>query len=535
MKKLLATFLSIIVLLAAANNVSAQDIVSSAMPDYASITAKSYYSTLTTREQGARQVNDLSRANSINDARQFLSSNLNSFNMNDLNGVSDINAAILRSQYEEFENVILEAAELIEQGGVLTQNILEQINEYQNDRRDILSSAANSPDGTSSSGNSASGTQIDPGNLVLEDKEVRELILPDLIKQISAFSNMFVFQEVLPQIGGSTRGLLYAFAVLYLVFYGYKIFRGAAFNFMEVGTALFIIFVVNILLTDQGVGYLRSLYFTAYSSSAMFSSAIVDTNVVEWPSEFEKEGGYYKALAFLESMFFQMVGLGEFIWKTYVGIAGWKQVIGAALVAGATYIAIVSAFGSLVVYYGFLFAYAVIALNVLLCLAPIYLLFFAFSLTRGLAIQWLRAMFNYLLIPIIATITLTLAVFVINNFFLELQQLLDVIQGAEEADAQALKDEFPWDDIIGIIGVTLIMQVLALRVGDMAAHLTGGSSGNLGALAQDTLKSFKQDFKTVAVAGLGFMAAKQAGAGMMDKMKDNSSGSQAPDGFFQPE
>lgn len=130
-------------------------------------------------------------------------------------------------------------------------------------------------------------------------------------------------------------------------------------------------------------------------------------------------------------------------------------------------------------------SYAIFALHVFLALSPLMFMLAVFKTTRQYFQKWFSAVINYLTIPVILSISMGLTISIINT---EMQYLVNEVapQVAEGGGELSASDQHSFRSLILMCAISFLVH---LRVGEMAAFLTGGvsaglsSSWSLGAMA----------------------------------------------------
>jgi type IV secretion system protein VirB6 len=164
-------------------------------------------------------------------------------------------------------------------------------------------------------------------------------------------------------------------------------------------------------------------------------------------------------LAAVDSIWNQGNQIAQLFWRD-AGVLNGN--IGLFIAAGATWVIV----GLLVVYTAFLFAFAAVALSVLLAVGPIFLMFLFFDSTKRFFEAWIAQLANYALIIIIASLIAALILNSVNNM-----AAATIGFGSDLTVLEAMNFF-----VLTILGFLLMRQVMSMASGlaSGVALATGG-------------------------------------------------------------
>lgn len=336
----------------------------------------------------------------------------------------------------------------------------------------------------------------------------KDSLLTNIVATIIESAETIVFDSLYPALGESLMGLYIVFMTLWIIFFGYKMARGMEVEPMKVVIQFMAFAFVGVVLGDGGGAFVKGWILDPLQGASLGLAGLVVTSATDINSDMP---AYLGALVFLEDLFFQSIDLADLIFSTMVESASLGGKIVAALVGGFFWVYIVFNFTFLTVVYAFMFIYAILALYLFLSFAPLYLVFAAFPSTRSMAMSWLRGVINYLSIPTIAAFSLALFMGIMKVMWDDVISGVGGLDGVEVRESSGEGGAFPWYDLIGVLIVVKLSYVMALRVGEISAFLTGGLTNNLGSVIQTAAKPFAKAL--TAYAGLKGMAGAKAWAG----------------------
>lgn len=328
------------------------------------------------------------------------------------------------------------------------------------------------------------------------------LFLVDTVDKIYSVIANLTFNIVLPSYEDILTPIFITFFAAYLtLFFVKRMFgNGASWGSLVFTSSIFLITTTMM----QGEFAIFIDYFAIPTLEASFGLASwfvshSATTLNSFPNQLIESGDILAFLSLLEYQWARIADIANTLWDVITSGSA-LQAIANSILGGAVYVGLVVSFTFTLVMFAFQIIYSIIAAFVFLLIAPMYLLFFAFPATRGLTITWIRGYANYLVIPVIGAIAITIMVFTVEEQIVSIQQF--------NASNQPISN-FPWGLYWALLIISLINGFLAARIGDIAAFLTGGASVNLGrditqslALVGYTAQSLYQQSKFgTAVAG----------------------------------
>jgi len=230
----------------------------------------------------------------------------------------------------------------------------------------------------------------------------------------------------------SMRSIVRVMLTLYVIFFGMKtVLRGDAPPAGEVVTfvmkmILVMFFSVGLPYADapegdggyqDGVAFIRTFFTQASSELAdLMYSAGGEQGLCHYPLELYSSGAQYLALwdsidcriAYYLGLNFLGVGTAQAVWQIIMGgILGFQIVFTLVLIIFLVF------FISIIVHFTHVFALSMIAIAILVYMAPLFVPFALFNQTKGFFDSWLKQLISYSLQPMIlaAFIALMLTVF----------------------------------------------------------------------------------------------------------------------------
>lgn len=445
-------------------------------------------------------------------AMQFLEEEIWTYDANLANVLNDLDAVLYTSSLNDFYNQIGNAALEIAANGEVSQDTLSGINDTESKLKTVQS--RNEETITNFENGGFSGT--------VKTVDTSDFFLSKLMNSIYVKLSDYVFNRVFPALSELLQLPFILFTTLWLVWVGYSLMMGKVQDINTYVKQVLLIALINTFLSAGAVNLfvdwiVTPLVFTGFNLSEWFLAQASDS----LPKLTGGDATTFGALSYLEYIFARAIGLASFLWNTITD-GGFTDYFAKVIKAAFVWITMVATFFFLMISYAFMYIYSVFAMFVLLALSPIYLLFFAFDKTRGLTLAWFKGMVNYVLIPVVASVALALTVFVLEETWKPFEAYSAAISGMtpdvslSDVDAQG---EFEWYQLAAVIVVGVVSWVLALRVGDICAFLTGGISTNLGALYQESIATLGKTVAvgTAAAAATSYVA--QSGSQAVDSVK----------------
>ncbi len=357
-------------------------------------------------------------------------------------------------------------------------------------------------------GSSSSVSTQNVGNLtVVNANQGENGIAANLLKTVYEGLDYAVWDKMYPNLVKPVQKILRTLAVLWLVFYALNSYFGQPLNYGLIIKQLAVITLLYYFLgTEKNVVISWTydwLITTFYGFSAWALNIFSDnTSTISF---LKLDNGdsltqVYSAINSIEAMMRKILEFSGVIYDYYSeGITNIAGVFKGGLLA----VVLILVFGFYLLYFTFIFAYALFALHVYFALMPIMLAFYPFKVTRPTFNQWIKSVFNYLTIPVLASIALGITTYFMNDSIYKMTRYLDL---KEDATGALMEIYIPLI-LVGFIGYMIL-----LRVGDMASHLTGGASTGLGADFSRTMNMFANTVTAVSAGAGVTYAVTKAGA-----------------------
>jgi len=299
----------------------------------------------------------------------------------------------------------------------------------------------------------------------------------NFIKSIYEELHKAVFQHILKNISSIVQSLIYMFTLLWLVFHGLRSYFGHPLDPYNLGKQIFVLLVIySFVAADTAVlaewtynPLMAAFYgFAGWMLDQASTSGILGgANIIEITIPSEK---IYHAINVIEARIEDVFTFGSVLYDELSdGRLNFSGAIKGAIMALGLFVV----FGFLLGYFTFLFAYSLFALHVYYIFMPIMLCFFAFDTTRPTFKQWIRSVFNYLTIPVIAAAAMAITMSIMSS---NLAEVRDILLNQGDVDISQFIKIY-----IKLMFIGFLSLLIHLRSADMAAHLTGGASGGLGA------------------------------------------------------
>tara|TARA_B100001146_G_scaffold102400_1_gene90686 strand:- start:441 stop:2006 length:1566 start_codon:yes stop_codon:yes gene_type:complete len=131
-------------------------------------------------------------------------------------------------------------------------------------------------------------------------------------------------------------------------------------------------------------------------------------------------------------------------------------------------------------------AYSLFALHVLLAFTPLFVALACFKMTRQYTFKWFSGIINYLTIPVVLSVSMGITISVIGEYVDFTGDVADNLIENDNVNGGAQSTLF------SVFLITILSFLVHLRVGEIAAFLTGGvssglsSSWSLGIMAAQT-------------------------------------------------
>jgi type IV secretory pathway VirB6-like protein len=440
-------------------------------------------------------------------AMQYLEEEVWSYDANLANVLNDIDSVFYASALNDFYNQIGNAALEIASSGRVSDQTLTDINDIESKLKTVQARNEETITNFENGGFSGASKTVD----------TTDFFLSKLMNSIYVKLSDYVFNKVFPALSDLLQLPFILFTTLWLVWVGYSLMMGKARDINIYVKQVLLIALINTFLSSGAVNLfvdwiVTPLVYTGFNLSEWFLAQASES----LPKLTGNEASTFGALSYLEYIFARAIGMASFLWNTITD-GGFTDYFAKVIKASFVWLTIVATFFFLMISYAFMYIYSVFAMFVLLGLSPIYLLFFAFDKTRGLTLTWLKGLINYILIPVVASIALALTVFVLEETWRPFEEYSAAISGMTpdvSLDDMAGSGEFEWYQLAAVIVVGVVSWVLALRVGDICAFLTGGISTNLGALYQESVATLGKTVAlgTAATAASGYVARTGADA-----------------------
>ena len=339
--------------------------------------------------------------------------------------------------------------------------------------------------------------------------------LQKTVREIHDALRSLVFDKIYPEIGGILNGIFLTLMALWLTIFFVKMSFGVQQSWPTFAFT-FVSFMMIVIIM-QGNFSLFISWFADPSMRTAFglSNWFVMQSGERFSSVFDSIIEGNSILNFMTILEFQWVRVIEVATSLFENISGGFSLQALALyfMGGVAYLGLVVSFSFTMTMFAFQIIYAIVAAFVVLTIAPIYMMFFPFPQTRGLFMAWIKAYANYLVIPVIGAVAVTVMVFSVENVIVDLEDFMD------STDSVA---NFPWSKYWALLILSFINGFIATRIGEIASSLVGGGpSMNLG---RDIMQS-------VALVGTAVAGAAAAAGGAKAALSNNDQeggGSSAP-------
>lgn len=367
-------------------------------------------------------------------------------NLDDPSSANKQKLALIESQLQKYNEYYNENPE----GQLSAAELEQQRNELNRDSRVLTSEIINSDD-------------------------AEPTITYNFLVNLNGSLYNFVKNVIFGDLADILRAPFQIAVTLWLIFIAVAMWRGKNLNSMEFVYKFGVIALVGTIVFSGG-GYLFFEWFlipllktfiglSGWVLQAATFNLNIDTSAIEGYNE------HFIGSLIVEQRFYESLKIGAYLWD--ISTEGFGGAITGAAKGAVLYLATVVTFLALLVMFTLLFAYSIFAAYTLFAMAPIFLLLSVFQMTRGFFISWLRCLLNYLCIPVIAAFSMGMTLSLLLNHWLEFEAAIDSMRAGGS-------DTFPMMQFITVLVTTWLSFLIHLRVPDIAASLTGGSSGGFG-------------------------------------------------------
>lgn len=243
-------------------------------------------------------------------------------------------------------------------------------------------------------------------------------------------------------------------------------FRVQANPFNLVGQLLLIIIVSSLLTTGGGGAFFSYFYDPLMTASSDLANFFMG----------KATGGggdtFSGAMVKLENMFKNSSKIAIFIVEE--APSPWRSV-GGFIKAIFMALCLIVVTTGLVFLFAAYWSYAIFALHILFAITPIALCLYPFKATRSWTMKWFSGILNYLFIPVLLSISMgiTISIFASQVEGYLSSEMPDIVAGGNELGADTSYS------ILFLMLTSALSFLVHLRIGDIAAHLTGGISTGL--------------------------------------------------------
>jgi uncharacterized protein (DUF2062 family) len=283
----------------------------------------------------------------------------------------------------------------------------------------------------------------------------------------------FVVVHVYTDLAKETGFLFKVFAGFWLLWVIVNtFFMQAQTNPSHIVVQFILMCAASFMLSSEGVGVFVEYFYNPITSMFYYlSNFFMEKATVGLPSASSSGMRFDSALLELEKLFNVSFEMSAHILDNTMSsrwdVSGFFK----GLFISTVFVGAVSALVFLFCAY---WSYAIFALHVLLAVTPIMMMLGVFKKTRQYTFKWFSGCVNYLMIPVVLSISMGITIMILNEYYTSLiNDTADTVLSGSK-----IQDEDK-ENIFNIILICFLSFLVHLRVGEISAFLTGGLSNGL--------------------------------------------------------
>ena len=291
---------------------------------------------------------------------------------------------------------------------------------------------------------------------------------------------------------------------LWLMFVAVSMVRGVQVVPMDMAMKFGLILIISTLtFSGGGAVFFDWVFHPVYNTFFSLAAFILDTTTYGAASAMTSDvvsNKHFAGVVIVEERLKDALSWGALIFEAET--ESIIDVSGAVKGAGL-YLITVGAFLLLWITFSGLMAYSVFASMVLFAMSPLMMIFYVFKTTKGITISWVRGLFNYLMIPVIAAFSMGLTLNILMQSWMDFEAIMTQIEGGADID-------FPKKDLYALLLMTLLSFLIHMRIPDITASITGGSSHGLGNTVANSMTAVSTGVMAAATLGATTKKGREA-------------------------